>query len=200
MIKRIIQDTLIQTAKTFKVVTITGPRQSGKTTLAKMVFRDYKYHDMDNPSLIQRFNGDPGSFLSPMHSKFIIDEFQNIPEVCNYIKVLCDENQIPGQYILTGSNQFEFMHNISQSLAGRTALLKLLPLSWQEMYINENPDIFTAIQRGWYPALLNQEINQSMFYSSYIGTYLERDIRNLSLVKNLNQFRQFLSLCPCTLR
>lgn len=195
MIQRDIVSTLLQTANSFKVVTITGPRQSGKTTLAKMTFVDHKYYDLDNPLLVQRFNDDPEGFLSPRRQEFIIDEFQYIPQVCNYIKVFCDENQITGQYILTGSNQFEYMHNITQSLAGRTALLKLLPMTWKEMYGENKPDIFTAIQRGWYPALLNQEINLSMFYGSYIGTYLERDIRNLSMVKNLIQFRQFLSLC-----
>jgi len=195
VITRQISSTVQQVSTTFKVVTITGPRQAGKTTLAKAVFPDHQYYDMDNPLLVQRFNDDPTGFLSPQAQRFIIDEFQNIPNVCNYIKVICDEMQIMGQYVLTGSNQFEFMQGITQSLAGRTALLKLLPLTFNEMYDKQNPDIFAAVQRGWYPALLNQDVNSGIFYSSYLGTYLERDIRNLSLVKNLGLFRQFLGLC-----
>lgn len=195
MVERSLTNTLLQAAKTFKVVTITGPRQSGKTTLAKMAFPDHKYYDMDNPMLIQRYEADPLSFLEPQDGRFIIDEFQTIPSVCNYIKVISDEQNSPGQYILTGSNQFEYMKGVTQSLAGRTALLKLLPLSWDEMYKDSNPEIFTAIQRGWYPALLNSALDTNLFYSSYLGTYLERDIRNLATISDLGLFRRFLSLC-----
>jgi predicted AAA+ superfamily ATPase len=195
MVERRLTKSLLKAAKTFKVVTITGPRQSGKTTLARMAFPEYKYYDMDNLMLIQRYEADPLSFLEPQDGRFIIDEFQTIPSVCNYIKVISDEQNSPGQYILTGSNQFEYMKGVSQSLAGRTALLKLLPLSWDEMFKDSKSEIFTAIQRGWYPALLNEDLDSNLFYSSYLGTYLERDIRNLAMISDLGLFRRFLSLC-----
>ncbi|MDD4309596.1 MAG: DUF4143 domain-containing protein, partial [Candidatus Cloacimonetes bacterium] len=102
--------------------------------------------------------------------------------------------QIPGQFVLTGSNQFEFMPHLSQSLAGRTALLKLLPFSYREMAEGKETEVLSAIQRGFYPALLNPQLDTYAFYNSYIGTYLERDIRSLALVKDLSQFRIFLSL------
>lgn len=195
MVERRLTKSLLKAAKTFKVVTITGPRQSGKTTLARMAFPEYKYYDMDNLMLIQRYEADPLSFLEPQDGRFIIDEFQTIPSVCNYIKVISDEQNSPGQYVLTGSNQFEYMKGVSQSLAGRTALLKLLPLSWDEMFKDSKSEIFTAIQRGWYPALLNEDLDSNLFYSSYLGTYLERDIRNLAMISDLGLFRRFLSLC-----
>ncbi len=195
MVERRLTKSLLKAAKTFKVVTITGPRQSGKTTLARMAFPEYKYYDMDNLMLIQRYEADPLSFLEPQDGRFIIDEFQTIPSVCNYIKVISDEQNSPGQYILTGSNQFEYMKGVTQSLAGRTALLKLLPLSWDEMFKDSKSEIFTAIQRGWYPALLNKDLDSNLFYSSYLGTYLERDIRNLAMISDLGLFRRFLSLC-----
>jgi predicted AAA+ superfamily ATPase len=127
-------------------------------------------------------------------SRYFVDEFQNVPEMLSYIKIITDRENIPAQFVLTGSNQFEFMPHINQSLAGRTALLKLLPLTLKEMYADREVNIWSAIQRGFYPALLNADYESNIYYKSYIGTYLERDIRSLSLVRDLSVFRLFMSL------
>ena len=195
MVKRKIETYLQQTAENFKVITITGPRQAGKTTLAKAAFPAHLYYDMDNPLYQIRFQTYPESLFMPRDGKIIFDEYQNIPTVTHFIKVYADEQNQTGQYILTGRNQFEYMQNVTQSLAGRTALMKLFPFSWEEMYAQSNDRMFDCIQRGWYPALLHQGLDTETFYTSYIGTYLERDIRNLALVKDLAQFRLFLGLC-----
>ncbi len=194
LVKRTISDTVLSLARAFRVITITGPRQAGKTVLAKMCFPSHTVFDMDDPELQLRWKQDPNSLLSQVSGKYFIDEFQNMPDILSRIKIIVDETQMPGQFVLTGSNQFEFMPHLSQSLAGRTALLKLLPLSLQEMYEGSKVDVFSAIQRGFYPALLNSQVDTYAFYNSYIGTYLERDIRSLALVKDLSQFRIFLGL------
>lgn len=195
MVKRSLQQYLLDTAKAFRVVTITGPRQCGKTTLAQMCFPDYVSFDLDDPVIRLQAQTDHRQLLNPTTERFFIDEFQRVPELLSRIKVIVDEVQEPGQFILTGSNQFEHMHQIAQSLAGRTALLKLYPFSYQEMYGGAKQDLFKALQRGFYPALFNALVDTATFYNSYVGTYLERDLRNLSLVRDLSQFRLFLKLC-----
>lgn len=159
-----------------------------------MCFPNHKHFDMDSPQLQLLWKNDPESFFADRKALYLIDEFQNTPEMLHYIKIIVDDQNIPGQFILTGSNQFEFMPHLSQSLAGRTALLKLLPFSWKEMNNEKDVNIWDAIQRGFYPALLNPEMQPHAYYNAYLGTYLERDIRSLALVKDLSQFRLFLSL------
>jgi len=194
LIRREITDTTIPLAKTFRVVTVTGPRQAGKTVLAKMCFPQHKQFDLDDPQLQMQWKTDPKAFFNDRQGLYFLDEFQNTPDMLSYVKIIADEVNIPGQFILTGSNQFEFMPRLSQSLAGRTALLKLLPLTWQEMYQNYSPGMWNALQRGFYPALLEPLMLSDAYYNAYLGTYLERDIRSLALVRDLAQFRLFLSL------
>jgi predicted AAA+ superfamily ATPase len=194
LIKREITDIAISLSKAFRVVTITGPRQAGKTVLAKMCFPQHKQFDLDDPQLQMLWKSDPKAFFADRQGLYFLDEFQNTPDMLNYIKIIADEVNVPGQFILTGSNQFEFMPRLSQSLAGRTALLKLLPLTWKEMHENDLPGLWNALQRGFYPALLEPLMNPDAYYNAYLGTYLERDIRSLALVRDLSQFRLFLSL------
>jgi predicted AAA+ superfamily ATPase len=194
LINREISDAAIKLSQAFRVLTITGPRQAGKTVLAKMCFPDHKHYDMDSPQLQLRWKTDPGAFFAERDGLYFIDEFQNTPDMLDYIKIIVDEVNQPGQFILTGSNQFEFMPGLSQSLAGRTALLKLLPLTWNEMTQGSDPNLWDTIQRGFYPALLDPGMPAGAYYNAYLGTYLERDIRSMALVRDLAQFRIFLSL------
>lgn len=194
LIKREISDTARKLAQAFRVLTITGPRQAGKTILARMCFPDHIHYDMDSPQLQLRWKTDPESFFARRDGLYFIDEFQNTSQMLDYIKIIVDEVNQAGQFILTGSNQFEFMPGLSQSLAGRTVLLKLLPLTWNEMTQCSDPNLWDTIQRGFYPALLDPAMPAGAYYNAYLGTYLERDIRSLALVRDLALFRIFLSL------
>ncbi|HNQ44566.1 MAG TPA: AAA family ATPase, partial [Candidatus Cloacimonadota bacterium] len=194
LINRDISKTAVALSKVFRVITVTGPRQAGKTVLAKMCFPQHRHYDMDDPELQLRWKSDPRSFFSERRAMYFIDEFQNTPDMLDYIKIIVDENNLPGQFVLTGSNQFEFMPHINQSLSGRTALLKLHPLTWGEMTQGQKSELWSTLQRGFYPALLNPQMPSGAYYNAYLGTYLERDIRSLALVRDLSQFRLFLSL------
>ncbi len=195
MITRTMQKYMMEIAAGFPVITITGPRQSGKTTLAKMSFPDYRYYDLEDPNTRLIMLEDPKSLLSDLSMKYIIDEFQLVPELLSYIKVIVDETNIEAQFVLTGSNQFSMMKGISQSLAGRTAIFNLLPFTWQEIYENKKVILDKALYNGFYPRLIDKKMNPSMFYASYISSYLERDIRLLTNVHDLNLFHKFLTLC-----
>ncbi len=203
MVTRTMQKHIYDVAKGFPVITITGPRQSGKTTLAKMSFPDYKYFDLEDPDIRQVMKENPKALLSNPTGKYIIDEFQLVPELLSQVKVMVDAAQIESQFILTGSNQFSMMKGLSQSLAGRTAIFNLLPFSWLEIYNPNQPDdgkpispsLDEAMYKGFYPRLIDKKMNPAMYYTSYISTYLERDIRLLSNVQDLGLFHRFLALC-----
>jgi len=188
------QDHLLNLAKGFPVITITGPRQSGKTTLAKMSFPDYHYIDLEIMQNRMMLKEDPQALLSDPRGRYIIDEFQYVPEVLSIVKGMVDSSALVHQFILTGSNHFVMMQGLSQSLAGRTAIFELLPLSLSEAY-SQRASIDTVMHRGLYPRLIDQDINPGMFYGAYINTYLQRDLRTLSHVQNLDSFGRFLSLC-----
>ncbi|HOE54716.1 MAG TPA: ATP-binding protein [Candidatus Cloacimonas acidaminovorans] len=195
MVKREMQDHLLHLCKGFPIITITGPRQSGKTTLAKMTFPDYYYLDLENLNTRRAAKEDPSSLFANKQADYIVDEFQYAPELLSTIKSISDEVQKETQFILTGSNQFTLMKDISQSLAGRSAIMELLPFSLQEAYPKEKQSLNTCIFRGFYPRLLVHNIEPTVFYDSYIRTYLQRDIRLLSNIQNLDDFTRFLSLC-----
>lgn len=196
-ISREIYNELIESCNTFPVVTITGPRQSGKTTLLKNVFPDKKYVSLEDPDVRQLALADPRSFLNQSDTGLIIDEIQRVPELVSYIQGIVDRLQLPGYYILSGSQQFELSQTISQSLAGRTAILRLLPFSLHEIQVvSTNSTVDEIIYKGFYPRVYNQpEINPTRYYSSYLETYIERDLRQLINVKDLRQFELFLRLC-----
>ncbi|HRY83637.1 MAG TPA: ATP-binding protein [Candidatus Cloacimonadota bacterium] len=195
MIKRTLQGQLWKALKGFPVLTLTGPRQSGKTTLVKDSFPDYKYYNLENPETLGRVKLDPRSIFRDLNQGIIIDEVQKAPELFSWAQVFVDELQEPGKLILTGSNQFEYMQGIGQSLAGRTAVFKLLPLALEELDIAGKNSWETYATKGFYPRLYKEQIDPQLFYSSYVMTYLERDVRNVMQIKNLREFSRFVSLC-----
>lgn len=196
-ISREIYNELIDSYNTFPVVTITGPRQSGKTTLLKHVFPDKKYVSLEDPDTRQIAVSDPRMFLNQSETGLIIDEIQRVPELVSYIQGIVDKLQTPGYYILSGSQQFELSQTISQSLAGRTAILRLLPFSIQEIQVvSPNLTVDELIFNGFYPRLYNlPAMNPARYYNSYLETYIERDLRQLMNVKDLRQFELFVRLC-----
>ncbi len=195
MIRRLLQDHLKKAAKGFPVITITGPRQSGKTTLVRDQFPDYQYLDLEDPELRTTMEENPKSLLKDPKGRYIIDEFQYVPSALSRVKVLVDQAQISSQFILTGSNQYQMMTNVSQSLAGRTAIFSLLPFSHKEIYCEQRLELTEELFKGFYPRLITQDMDPQVFYSSYLNTYLERDIRLISKVHDLSLFHKFLGLC-----
>jgi len=196
MIKRNIRDKLIYLATKFPVITVTGPRQSGKTTLVKDSFPDKKYvslEDLDNRTFATE---DPRGFLKT-YPNAIIDEAQKVPELFSYIQTAVDRDKIPGQYILTGSQNFLLFEKITQSLAGRVAILKLLPFTYDEISSSslkkESYEYF--LYNGFYPRIYDMEIEATDFYPNYIQTYIERDVRTMSNIGDLGKFQLFLKLC-----
>lgn len=195
IIRRALQDQLERAARGFPVITITGPRQSGKTTLVRTHYPEYHYIDLEDPELRRIMEENPRSLLNDPQARYIIDEFQYVPSVLSYVKIMVDNAQIPQQFILTGSNQYQMKTNLSQSLAGRTAVFSLLPFSHREIYADHMPALAEELFKGFYPRLITQEMDPQVFYSSYLSTYLERDIRHISRVHDLGLFHKFLGLC-----
>lgn len=195
MIKRKIQQELAKLAQEYKVVTITGPRQSGKTTLARMQFPDYTYVNLEEPETRQLAERDAKEFLKRYSVPIIIDEIQRLPMLLSYIQVECDKSNIKGQYILTGSHQPALKAEISQSLAGRTAILQLLPLSIKELteagiQLDRDEYLF----KGFMPQLYEENIDITRFYRNYYMTYVERDARQLVNIRNFSSFEVFIKL------
>jgi len=196
VINREINNVVLKMSKQFPVVTITGPRQSGKTTLAKNVFPNKPYVNLENISIRESANYDPIGFLNNFPKGAIIDEVQKVPELISYIQVIVDEVQTNGLFILTGSYQFELMKNVSQSLAGRTALITLLPFSLNETEnYNTDNDLDDLIFKGFYPAIYEKKQNPETAYEFYFRTYIERDLRDISKIHNLSLFQKFTKLC-----
>lgn len=196
MIQRTIEPVLIKLAGQYPVVTITGPRQSGKTTLCRKVFPEYGYVNLEAPDIRSFAIDDPRGFLASHPDGVILDEIQRAPQLLSYIQAIIDNKRQAGQFILTGSQQFEVMNTISQSLAGRTALLKLLPFSLAELRSAYQPgSIDNLILSGCYPRIHDQQLNPTQAMGDYFETYVERDLRQLSAVKDLSLFERFVRLC-----
>jgi len=196
MFDRKIETELKITAGEYPVVTIIGPRQSGKTTLAKKFFRNHTYVNLENPELRSLAADDPKTFMLRYHAPVIFDEIQNIPELLSWIQVSVDETpELSGGYILTGSHQLQLREAITQSLAGRTALLTLFPFSLNEL---EKTDIQlereALIHKGFMPRLHDKNIRPGRFYRDYFQTYVERDVRKLMAIENQQAFELFLRL------
>ena len=195
MISRILAAYAIANFAKYPVVTITGPRQSGKTTLARATFADRPYANLENPVTRQFAQEDPVAFLNQYPEGAVIDEIQRVPDLLSYIQVIVDERRRNSLFVLTGSQQFELMRGISQSLAGRTALLKLLPLSIPEVAARFSLDIDEMLFKGFYPRIYDQDIAPAQVYGDYFETYVERDLRQLINVKDLSVFQRFVRLC-----
>ena len=196
MINRTIEPVFLDLALKYPVVTLTGPRQSGKTTLCRKVFTKMAYANLEIPDVRQYASSDPRGFLSAYTDGVIIDEIQRVPQLVSYIQGVVDERKTPGQFILTGSQQFEVMSTINQSLAGRTALLKLLPFSISEIRKTNLPEsLDTMLLKGFYPRIHDQNLNPTQALGDYYETYVERDLRQLTSIRDLNIFQKFVRLC-----
>jgi predicted AAA+ superfamily ATPase len=181
----------------YPILVVTGPRQSGKTTFLKTQFSEYQYVNLENTDNRNYALDDPNGFLKQYNNYVIFDEVQRVPHLFSYLQTKVDEDKIMGQYILSGSQNFHLMQNITQSLAGRVALFKLLPFDNDEMSDAKwlSDDYAVTLQKGCYPAIYDRDIASKVFYSNYIQTYVERDLSELIHVKDLKQFRNFISLC-----
>lgn len=175
---------------------LTGPRQSGKTTLLKNELPDFRYVNLEDPELRLWALEQPRDFLQSHPWPLIIDEAQYAPSLFSYLQLIIDQHNRPGMFILSGSQNFLVMQKVAQSLAGRSAILSLLPFSHEEIAtVSELPDTNSLIIKGFYPRLYQQVQDSSLFYKSYINTYVERDIRQLVNLRNLNDFIRFMKLC-----
>ena len=196
-IPRDIVESLNRLRTKFPILAVTGPRQSGKTTLLRHLFPDYQYVTLENPDIRERALSDPNGFLNTYSQRVIFDEVQQVPQLFSYLQGKVDNDKQMGQYVLSGSQNFQLLQSITQSLAGRVALFKLMPFSFHELEEGNLLDMHwhEAAFKGFYPALYDRNIDPTDFYRNYVETYLERDVRQLVNVRDLRQFRLFLKYC-----
>jgi len=194
--RRITQQIVLQRDK-FPVLAVTGPRQSGKTTLLRRLFEEYRYVTLENPDNQQFAASDPVGFLDYYGRHVIFDEVQRVPHLFSYIQERVDESGLMGHYILSGSQNFHLLKSITQSLAGRVALFKLLPLDFAELTAQKLlADGYPSVAiSGAYPAIFDRDISPAVFYANYLQTYVEKDVTELLNVRDTRKFRQFLGLC-----
>lgn len=199
MIARNIAPVLQRLANQYPVITLTGPRQSGKTTLAKTIFPDKPYVTLEDPDVRRYASDDPRGFLSDHAQGAVFDEIQRAPELPSYLQGMVDANPQPGRFILTGSQQFELMTQVSQSLAGRTGVLRLLPFTLAEVQrmkgTPETPDLAGNLLTGFYPRIHDMGLDPTQALADYFATYVERDLRQLAAVHDLQRFERFVRLC-----
>lgn len=193
MIKRDLTSTLNRLAGAFPIVAITGPRQSGKTTLSRAVFPGKPYVTMEDPGELAFAQEDPRGFLARFEKGAIFDEAQRWPELFSYLQGMVDADRVAGRFILTGSQQFGLLSGVTQSLAGRVGLTRLLPLALSEMPSEFELD--ELMVRGSYPVLHTQQLLPGDWFASYVATYVERDVRQVLNVQDLSTFQRFLRLC-----
>jgi len=194
-ITRDISAVMLEMYKYFPVLTMTGPRQSGKTTLLRKVFKDLPYYSLENLDIRHFALNDPVGFLNQHPEGMILDEVQNTPDLLSYIQGLVDHNP-EKRFVLSGSSQFSVIVKITQSLAGRTGVLELMPLAYNEIKSKaDEKSLDELLLTGFYPALHSGKNIPGLFYPSYVKTYLERDVRDLLQIKDMMQFQAFLKLC-----
>ena len=197
MIQRELQSHVARLAGSYPVVTITGPRQSGKTTLCRAVFGDRPYVSLEDPDVRAEARADPRGLLARYPQGAVLDEVQRVPDLLSYIQGIVDRDQRPGMFILTGSAQFELLQALTQSLAGRTALVTLLPLSIRELTgtPSAGQPLGEYLYRGGYPRIYDRDLNATEAMQFYVNSYIERDVRSLLNIKDLSLFETFLKLC-----
>lgn len=197
MIERVLKTKILEMVAKYLIVTLTGPRQSGKSTLLRNLFPNYEYISLEDPDVRLFVQDDPRGFLATYPDKTIIDEVQRVPELFSYLQTHIDKQGKEGMYLLAGSHNFLLMQSIVQSLAGRTAILKLLPFSHQELMKGNilSDSVDEEIFKGAYPRIYDKNIAPSDFYPFYIQTYVERDVRLLKNVGDLSKFIRFIKLC-----
>jgi predicted AAA+ superfamily ATPase len=197
MIPRLIQRELSQSRSEYPVICITGPRQSGKTTLARSAFPDHAYVSFEDPLIRDIFKEDPKGFLFNYDNGAVFDEAQHVPDLFSYLQIMVDENSTAGRFVITGSQHFGLTESISQSLAGRAAILELLPFTaselrtggWLSSFVNQ------AIWHGGYPPVFDRGLRPEKWYANYMSTYIQRDVRHISQIQNLDTFTRFMRLC-----
>jgi predicted AAA+ superfamily ATPase len=197
MIPRQAQQAATRLARGFPVVAITGPRQAGKTTLARDLFPQHAYVSLEDPEQRSFALEDPRGFLARFRGGVILDEVQRCPQLFSYLQGVVDERPVMGQFVLTGSQQFGLQSAISQSLAGRVGLLQLLPFSMAELaQAGRLPeDLDTLLLTGGYPPLYDRDLSPDLWFPSYVATYVERDVRQMLAVRDLDRFQRFVRLC-----
>ena len=197
MIPRQAHPAIMRLANGFPIVAITGPRQSGKTTLAKAAFANKPYISLENPDEREFAINDPKRFLARFTNGAILDEVQRCPQLLSWLQGLVDERQLMGDFVLTGSAQFDLIAAITQSLAGRVGRIELLPLSATELNTAQQlpPSLNQMLWQGGYPALYDRPVAPSDWFANYVATYVERDVRQLIAVRDLGQFQTFVKMC-----
>jgi len=197
-IHRQIEQQLKQAATQFASVALTGPRQAGKSTLLKFLFQEYKYISFDDPVLRKQAKEDPGLFMESISSHSILDEIQYVPELLPFLKIHMDEHpEEKGKYLLSGSQIFHLMAGLTETLAGRVALFELLPFSFHELDLEKRTSLsglFEILHKGFYPDPCVHSVAARLFYPSYVQTYVERDIRQITSVHALTLFQRFIEL------
>lgn len=195
MYNRILGSEVLRLNRYFQVLTITGPRQSGKTTLCKQVFPNYDYVNLEDETKRADIELNRKGFLEAHMGGLLIDEVQNMPEIFSAIQVVVDEHK-EARFVLTGSNNFLLMQKITQSLAGRTALLTLLPLSLKELTEAESHlSPYELMYKGFYPAVWAKKIPVEDMYRQYFNTYIQRDIQQVMHIRHISEFRRFVMMC-----
>ena len=195
MIERRIQPAVVDLARSFPVVTVTGPRQSGKTTLCKMAFPNLRYASLEDPDQRRFAIEDPRGFLAELAEGAILDEVQRAPEIASYLQGMVDEDPRPGRFVITGSVNLGVRSDLTQSLAGRTAIVELLPLDIEErMALSPVEDLWRAVWQGGYPAIHHRGVAADRWLGAYVRTYVERDVRQHLAVADLAAFQGFLEL------
>lgn len=197
LIYRKLTDQLKQLLGQYPIVALTGPRQSGKTTLLQEFFTEYRYISLENPDTRNFAEEDPRGFLQEYHSKVIFDEVQRVPALFSYLQYEVDQSRQMGQFILSGSQNFHLLEQITQSLAGRVAITKLLPFDFAELRSASllPGDYRDLLFKGAYPPVYDRALDPSFFYENYLQTYIYRDVTALRNIQDLGRFRNFLRLC-----